>query len=541
MFFRLRQTIGSTPLLVMLGVGVVALFLGLFFSAQSGLLFLAAAWVAVGTWKYPWPAFLLLIAVAPFLLIVKATVVLGPLTLLKDIVILTLFLRSLRGDGMLLASPLRIPVLALLAWSGIAFLRADAFALGVLRLRDLLLYVLVLVIAARQVKTPERRRTFFLVFLGTAALVLLLGVCQWFLFPDSMILRFDAARQIWIPRVASVLAHPNHLGGYLVFTLSLAAAVAWTRGLARNVRTAAGLLLVGGLVAAYFTYSRSAWVAVPLALAGAVLLVGARRAFRAIGGLLLVLLLAIGVVFAIPSIREYVRAVANPAYQSNKTRLEIFAGSLAEVSNAGVLIGEGLGDTATLLQRTADISVHDIVAGEVREAQIAKARTFVDNGVVKTWVEQGTVGLVIAAWVAVRLLLLGFRTFRGSAEPEHRTIGMATVAMVCGLFALWFLLDVPDMFPANLYFWTFAGLVAGASQSSSKSNERATGLVGSSEARRARASERPGLEQSESELASTVQGKGGSMGGAPLRIFEENPKGTPGGGKPQVFPPQKKS
>lgn len=506
MLSHLRQPIGNTPILAMLGVGVIALFLGLFFSAQSGLLFLAAAWVAVGTWRYPWPAFLLLIAVAPFLLILKATVVLGPLTLLKDIVIVTLFLRSLHGDGVLLSSPLRVPVLFLLAWSGIAFLRADAFALGMLRLRDLLLYVLVLVIAARQVTTPERRRTFFMAFLVTAALVLLLGACQWFLFPDSMILRFDAARQIWIPRVASVLAHPNHLGGYLVFALSLAAAVAWARGVARHFRIGAGLLIVTGLVATYFTYSRSAWIAVPLALASTVFLVGAHRTLRAIGGLSLLALFAAGVVFAVPSTREYIRAVAHPAYQSNKTRLEISAGSLAEVSHAGVVVGEGLGDTATILQRTADISVHDIVAGEVREAQIAKARTFVDNGVVKTWVEQGTVGLVIAGWIAVHLLLLGFRTFRDSAEQESRVIGMTTVAMVCGLSALWFLLDVPDMFPANLYFWTFAGLVVGASQSPSKSNERATGLVGP-------------------ELASTMQGKGGSMGG----------------GKPQVFPPQLKS
>ncbi|TSC63740.1 MAG: hypothetical protein G01um1014106_412 [Parcubacteria group bacterium Gr01-1014_106] len=463
-----RTPIGGLPLLAMFGVSVIALFLGLFFSALSGLLFSAAAWVALATWRYPWPAFLLLIAVAPFLLILKATVVLGPITLLKDIVILTLFVRSLRGDGVFLSAPLRVPIIALLVWNMIAFLRADAFALGVLRLRDLLLYVLLLPIAARLVQTPERRRTFFTVFLGTAALVLALGVFQWFLFPDSMVLRFDAARQIWIPRVASVLAHPNHLGGYLVFVVALAAGIAWTRGCAWRARISAGALICASVVAAYFTYSRSAWIAVPLALGSTVLIAGAHRAFRAVGAIVLLLLLAAGVAFAIPATRDYIRAVANPAYQSNRTRLDIFAGSLSEVSNVGVLIGEGLGDTATVLQRTADISVHDIVAGEVREAQIAKARTFVDNGVVKTWVEQGTVGLVIVGWIAVRLLHLGFRTFRAGIA-ESRAIGMAMGVLVCGLFALWFLLDVPDMFPANLYFWVFAGLLTAAEVSNSKS------------------------------------------------------------------------
>lgn len=461
----LRQPIGGVGLLALLGVGVIALFLGLFFSAQAGLLFLAATWVAVGTWRYPWPAFLLLMAIAPFLLILKATVILGPLTLLKDVVILTLLLRSLRGGGVFLSPILRVPVLALIVWDVVAFLRADALALGLLRLRDLLLYVALLIIVARQVTTAERRRKFFAVFLGAAALVLALGALQWSLFPDGMVLRFDAARQVWIPRVSSVLAHPNHLGGYLVFVLSLTAALTATRGLSQTLRLGAGLLTLAGLVATYFTYSRSAWIAVPIALVSAAVLPRVTKTSRALGAVALLTLLAGSAIFAIPRARHFVRAVANPAYQSNKTRLEIAAGSLAEVSNVGAVIGEGLGDTATLLQRTAEITVYDIVSAKDREAQVAKARTFVDNGVVKTWVEQGTVGLVIVGWVAVNLVRLGLRVFRRSAEPESRAIGLATTAVVFGLAALWLFLDVPDMFPVNLYFWTFAGLTTAAAVS----------------------------------------------------------------------------
>ncbi|TSC72428.1 MAG: hypothetical protein G01um101438_512 [Parcubacteria group bacterium Gr01-1014_38] len=458
----LRQPLGGTALLAMLGVGATALFLGLFFSAQAGLLFLAAAWVAVGTWRYPWPAFLLLIATAPFLLILKATVVLGPLTVLKDVVILTLFLQSLRGGGSLLPPALRVPVLALVAWDLVTFVRADAFALGLLRLRDLLLYIPLLVIAARQIHTTERQRTFFTVFLGTAGLILLLAGIQRLQFPDSMVLRFDAARQVWIPRVSSVLAHPNHLGGYLVFTLALAAAVTGIRGLPRGLRLGAGILTAAGLVATTLTYSRSAWIAVPVALISAAVLPRVALAPRAVGAAFLTMVLFGSAVLAVPRVRQFVRAVADPAYQSNKTRLEIAAGSLVGISNVGAVIGEGLGDTTTLLQRTAEISLYDIVSAGAQEVQVAKARTFVDNGVVKTWVEQGAIGLVIVGWIAAHLVRLGLLALRHATDPETRAIGVAATAAVCGLAVLWLFLDVTDMFPANLYFWTFAGLVAGA-------------------------------------------------------------------------------
>ncbi|MDP3685887.1 MAG: O-antigen ligase family protein, partial [bacterium] len=328
--------------------------------------------------------------------------------------------------------------------------------------------VSLLVIVARQVTTAERRRTFFTVFLGTAALILALGALQWFLFSDSMVLRFDAVRQIWIPRLSSVLAHPNHFGGYLVFVLSLAAALTATRGLSQTLRLGAGLLTIAGLVATYFTYSRSAWIAVPTALVGALILPRTLKARQLLGLSALLLLLAGTVALGIPRVRQSIRAAADPAYESNRTRLDIAVGSLAQVTNLGAIVGEGLGDTVTLLGRTADISVFDLISAESKEAQAAKARTFVDNGVVKTWVEQGVVGLVLAGWVAVHLLRLGLRAFRRRTDPETRVIGSAVVGMICGLAALWLFLDVPDMFPANLYFWAFAGLLvaSGASKAS---------------------------------------------------------------------------
>lgn len=458
---------GDVRFLALFGVGMVALFLALFFSAQAGLLLLTAAWVAVFTWRFPWTAFLLLVAVAPFLLLLKATVVLGPLTLLKDVVILALFARALRGDASVRhgaswpSSALLVPVFILLVWAMVAFLRADSPVLGLLRLRDLLLYAPMLLVTFRLVTSPGRLTTLLTVFLGSAAVVLLLGLLQWAFFADSMVLRFDPQRSIWIPRVSSVLAHPNNLGSYLLLLVPLSAALVLAPRLAYRRWLLALLVFTAGLASAYATYSRSAWIALAVSLAVGAMAAVVLRTPRLAGSVALGVAVAVSAAFALPNVRSLVASALDPAYESNRTRLLIFAGSLADLSNLGAVIGEGLGDTASLLKREAAISLYQIASASAREAQVAKARTFVDNGVVKTWIEQGVVGLVVAGWVAVRLLHASLVVARRSAEPEQRAVGLAACASLCGLAVLWLFLDVPDMFPVNLYFWTFAGLVSG--------------------------------------------------------------------------------
>lgn len=460
MIATLRKPLGDVRLLAALGVGVIALFLGLFFSAQAGLLFLGGAWLAVATWRHPWPAFLLLIVVAPFLLILKATVVLGPVTLLKDVVILTLVVNVIRAGGPTVPRALAVPLLALLAWVLVGLVRADATALGLLRLRDLLLYVPMILVGIRLIRSADRQRQFLHAFLGAGLLVLILGAAQWWLFPDGMVLRFDPGSGRWIPRLASVLAHPNHLGSFLVFLLPVSLALILFAGRAFPRWPLAAVVSGGGLLAGYLTYSRSAWVAIAAAILALALLGVIRLRPRLTAVVLLAAVLAGFGLFLTPRVRSLARSALDPQYASNRERLEILAGTFSDISNRGAVMGEGLGDTVRLLQRVAPISLYELAAASSREAQVAKARTFVDNGVVKTWVELGVVGLVLFGWVAVRLFLTALRRARADPDPVGRALGLATSAILCGLLPLWFFLDVPDLFPVNLYFWTFAGLSA---------------------------------------------------------------------------------
>lgn len=460
MLAALARPIGDLRFLAAFGVACVATFLALFFSAQAGLLVLAAAWLAVGTWRAPWPAFLLLIAVAPFLLILKATVVLGPITVLKDVVILTLLARMLVSERPRVPRALAFPVLTLVAWALVSFISADAFTLGLLRLRDLLLYVPMAFVGLSLVDSPVRVRTFLRLVLAVGALVLVLSAIQWVAFADGMVLRFDPGRSLWIPRASSVLAHPNILGGFLLFLLPLSVATVLQTEFSRRLRVGALLVTLASFVATYATYSRSAWIAVAAALATeAVLLVAVRRP-RFVGATVLACIVALAGLLLVPAIRTLIVSVVDPAYESNRTRIEILLGSLAQVSNRGAILGEGLGDTARLLGRNADISLYELAAADARGAQIAKARTFLDNAVAKTLFEQGVVGLVLAGWVAARFFFTVVRAARPKQPPETRAIGLAFSSIIVGLAAMWLFLDVPDIFPVNLYFWTFAGLVA---------------------------------------------------------------------------------
>jgi O-antigen ligase/polysaccharide polymerase Wzy-like membrane protein len=451
---------GGLLVLLTLGAGAIAMFLAAFFSAQAGLLALAAAWVVAGAWYYPREAFLLLMAVAPFLPILKHTQVVSLVTPLKDVVIATLFTRVVllplfRKRDPYRRNTLLLPILAFAAWSVIGALRADVAVLGILRLRDLLLYLPLLWIARACVSTRDDLRTFLRVTFGSLALVLLLAGVQAFAFPDGMVLRFDPSRAQWIPRAAGVLAHPNLLGSYLLLLLPLTWALAVERGM--RLRFTAGLLGTAGLIAVFSTYSRSAWITAAVAAVSlaAVFVVRKRAVFRlAVPAIVAVLLLA----SLLPMTRTLLRTVVDPSYESNRERLDILAGLVAETSNAGALFGSGLGNIVRGTLRDVDISLTDIAAADVQRVQIAKARTFVDNAVLKTWVELGLTGLLLMGWMAWRAVTLAWR---GSAHaiPEARAFARGTFAVTVGLAALSFFLDTPEIFPVALYWWTFVGIL----------------------------------------------------------------------------------
>lgn len=218
-------------------------------------------------------------------------------------------------------------------------------------------------------------------------------------------------------------------------------------------------LVIAGAAAVFATYSRSAWIAHAVAVAalGALALRSRRAATmpRLLAGAVVLALL----VAALPRARAMLRTVVDPTYASNRERLEILVGIAADTTNVEALIGRGLGDVTASTLRSVSVSLGDIAAADVRSVRTAKARTFVDNAVLKTWVEGGLVGVLLVAWLLWRVLRLAWRESAGGALPEGRAVARAVFAATAGLVALSLFLDVPEIFPVALLWWALVGVI----------------------------------------------------------------------------------
>ncbi|MGZ6004923.1 MAG: O-antigen ligase family protein, partial [Candidatus Saccharimonadales bacterium] len=180
-----------------------------------------------------------------------------------------------------------------------AKVNASALIYGLMiNLRFLIFLIICLVLAA---KSAWLRQHWKVYVLAPAMVVIAFALAQHFILPKDFLTHFGYGPKT-IPayqavdqkpqyiRVQSTLRGPNPLGAYLVVILTLLAGF-WLAGKQRLAVAAAGLAT---LIALYFTYSRSAWIAVfvsCLALAGWLVKTKQLRRRLTIGALAIVIIL----------------------------------------------------------------------------------------------------------------------------------------------------------------------------------------------------------------------------------------------------------
>jgi len=453
------------PLILgLIGVAAISIFLSLFFSAQAGLLLLAGAWAAAFSWKYPKRAFWVLLFFAPILSILKITETLSLVTPLKDFIIIALFLRVvifpiLRKDDQYRRNVVIAPIILLVIYAIFGVFRADSHLLGILRLRDILLYVPMLWIARGLINTKRDFINFLRVIFSTVALTLFLAVIQIVFFADGAVLRFDPSNSSWIPRASSVLAHPNNLGSYLIIILPIMFAYAWRKFKFSYQYIFIVLTAIVGAVVVYATYSRSVWVAFAISIL-ALILINARQKRKIHAKYLIfgAIIIVVGM-FSFPRVGNLLRTAIDPTYGSNAERLEILTGLVASSTNTSALIGRGLGDVYQGTGRQINISLSDIVSADDQGVRTAKDRTFVDNAVIKTWTETGLAGLLIIVFLLWRVLRLAWETAEKENTGQVKTFAAGFLSATLGLVVMSFFLDIPEVFPIALYWWTFVGIL----------------------------------------------------------------------------------
>lgn len=473
---RIHSQLAFRPALAWALIGVLsAAFISLFLSLQAGiftLFFIVLAW---WTWGHVEEGFLFLLIIAPLLPLLKITESIGTITLVKDVIILALFVKVFAGPLLTKTLPYRrnvllMPIIFLLVWTGFELLRADSLILGILRARDIVLYILLYfaVLYLRHDGTRMRERlAWFSLGLGG---LLLLGVYQWFFALDSAVLRFDPVRSIWIPRLSSTLAHPSIFGEYLVMAVALFGALVVT---ARSLYQRwwwflAALILVPFI---FLTYSRAVWFG--LLVVGGMFVVGlaarlalrkiSRRALAAYLGGMAIAVLVVGILLIqFTPIDVFIRTAFDPTYGSNEERLEFLARLIAPLTNTEALFGQGLGDVLKQNFRTVDLAAIDIATGAARSVQLTKNRTLVDNQYLKTLVEMGLVGLLIYAWLYWRFFSSAWALamYQNSALRIEITLGFWGIGFLGAFVIQALFIDIWDIFPTNMYFWIVAGCVS---------------------------------------------------------------------------------
>lgn len=439
------------------GAAVLAMAVNL----QVGFFALFFALVAWWTWQHEELSLLFFIALAPILPMFKVTQTLGTFTLVKDVVILSLFIKVFAWPLVRQTLPYRrnilaLPLAGILLWCAVGLLMADSVTLGILRARDIGLYILLYIAALYMNTTPRIMKTRLLWFLGSASVLLLAGIYQMGWAADSAVLRFDPARSIWIPRMSSTFAHPTVFGEYLVLLTSVCAAFALN---SKKYRWWAVVLSVVLMPFIYLTYSRGVWLGYLCSLLAIAVAYGMGRASIPgkrmlvwVGGSLGVMIMVLSLLYVFTPVGTFLRSSLDPTYASNKIRLDFVARLLGNTNNRQALFGHGLGDINQKVAVSAEVGAGDITSGDARDVQLAKDSTLVDNQYLKTFIELGLVGVLLYGWLYVRVLRLS------STQPS--LLSLAAFGFFASFIVEALFVDIWDVFPTNAMFWVVAAMVS---------------------------------------------------------------------------------
>ena len=450
---------------------VSALFIALFISMQLGVAVLAFACVAWWVWDNPEEGLLLLIVLSPLLPLLKVTQTLGDITLVKDVIIVALFFKAFLVPLFNKTLPYRknsllAPIIALSGWAIIEALHASSHVLAALRLRDILLYILLYFAVLYLPHTKKIMATRFAWFLATLVVVMILGIIQLKSFPDSTVLRFDPARQIWIPRMGSTFGHPTPFAEFLITAemLCIGYILAGYKHARNRIIIIATLFATLPLL--YFTYTRASWIA---------LIIGALSVFATLiwkrtGGItiqkkhiavtLATLLIAGAGIFQFSHVGTFLRSAFDPTYASNAARFGFITQLIAQTSNTDAIIGKGLGSSITQTAMPSDVTAADIATGDSRTIQLSKDATLVDNQYLKTFIEMGVIGVVFTAWLFWRFFITSLHLIKNNQPGITRLLGIMGVGFIASFVIQALFVDIWDVYPTNAIFWVLAAIIS---------------------------------------------------------------------------------
>jgi O-antigen ligase len=237
-------------------------------------------------------------------------------------------------------------------------------------------------------------------------------------------------------RVKSTLTHPNAYAFYLVMIIVLSMSIFLHQRLKFN-RTSFFLLIVLLLLPLIFTYTRSAWIGLVLAIFSMGILQSRKL-------LIFAPLAFYGIVLVFPIVFQRFDPIFNPElfqYTSLAWRIKLWSASIPYFLSSPIL-GNGLGS-------------FQLIGYEIDE-WFAVAH----NDYLRILVETGVIGFSGFILLLFSLFKLSIRTYKEMVNSYYQHIAMG---FVCFLFAYGVMSFADNLFNhggIQWYFWTYAGVIA---------------------------------------------------------------------------------
>jgi putative inorganic carbon (HCO3(-)) transporter len=227
--------------------------------------------------------------------------------------------------------PFALPILLFAAAAAFSIVIAYAHATALRAFREEVLGpLLYLLLALACLRTRQDITRLLGALIGTALIIAVFGLIQYFFFKNTLVLESDGIR-----RVHTVYGSANSIG--LLFDYALPVALAWllatgTRAYAQTQRLLALLACIPLVVVLYLTQSRGAWIAIAVAtlfiVAASLAPHVSRRTLLLLGGVVLLVLLVGVVVFHNRLIYLFIESHTNGQVNTVTKRLYLWETAL---------------------------------------------------------------------------------------------------------------------------------------------------------------------------------------------------------------------
>ena len=273
---------------------------------------------------------------------------------------------------------------------------------------------------------------------GAGFVAAAIGVFQYFHGVDTPASWTDRAEDTVAPRVFSVAGNPNILAVLMLCVIPITVSIVlYNKDL--RARVAAGFMAVVMTMCMVFTGSRSAWIALAIALAIFAFMMGDKRVVMVFA------IVAVAVYFGIPSVQQRISYLISDDFINSSLR----AGRLmrwpaaVEMVRENPLAGVGLGR----------------FGGAVAAANRMPFTFYIDNYYLKIAVEMGLPGLASFLALMAGLLVSGFRAVRRLVGTEYYGLALGAMCSIVGVLATNVVLNNFDAPMVTAYFWVLAGMV----------------------------------------------------------------------------------